>query len=114
MRRAFEALSMCRPALWRARRQSRLTIHRRAQAPGTQVGPVLVNPRQALGAGTSWPSSYPPRGDLIKVRPQRVLLLVIDEHQKIAVFVIERIGHNNDHLCPMPRPIGRQMLQMYG
>lgn len=76
-----------------AQERSNDTTHSRAEARRTQVGPVLLDVGQA-GVPRVLAEDHPPACRDVRERgPQRVLLLVVDEHAEAAVRVVERVGH---------------------
>jgi 4-cresol dehydrogenase (hydroxylating) len=81
-----------------------LAVHHLAKALGPQVGPVLVDPREALSASARRAGRRPPVRDLVKGRPQRVLLLAVDKHEEFAGLVVKWVRHGKPHspLVSMP------------
>lgn len=75
--------------------------HRISKALGPHILPILFDIIQthlpAESAVTTLDDS-PASGHRRKTRPQRVLLLIVYQHIKCAVFVIKRIGGQNTDL----------------
>src|SRR5262249_48315836 len=55
------------------------------------IGPVLLDVVQTSSAVRLAVYHPPPRGNIGERRPEAVLLLVVDQNEKTAIFVVERI-----------------------
>ena len=85
-----------------------------AQTPRPYIGPVLFDVVQTRSA-VRFAVNHPPTGwNIGEGRPQAVLLLVVDQDKKAAIFVVERIDAQrfSRHLVDMsgnvPNPTGGQ------
>src|SRR5690242_8439183 len=79
---------------------ARRRLHERDKARRAHVGPGSLDVIQACLAGVRAVADRPPGRNIHKGRPQRALTLVVDQHQVVAIFVLERIGHHST-----PRPL---------
>src|SRR5207248_11578194 len=68
--------------------RGRNPVHGIAEAPGTHVGPVGLDPVQASLAFARRPDRRPARRDVTKSRPQGVLTLVVHQHPVLAILVL--------------------------
>src|ERR1035438_8210411 len=69
------------------------------QAGRTEVGPVLLDVVETGVAGVRVVDDGPAAGHRDVGWPERMLVLVVDQHQEDAVFVVEWVGHDESPGC---------------
>jgi len=75
--------------------RGRCSIHAIDQASRTHVGPILVDVIKAGLTGIRLVNARPAGWDFDKDGPERILALVINQHDIGAVFIFERICHSS-------------------
>jgi hypothetical protein len=68
-------------------------VHRLREASRTHVGPTGFNKIQAICLACRAVRCLPSFRNFNEIRPDRVLIFVIDQYQKRGLIVLEWIGH---------------------
>ena len=79
------------------------SIHALDQASGTHVSPILVDVIEADLTGVMLVDADPAGRDFNKFGPERILTLIINQHDIAAVFVFEWIRHSHSLVCASSR-----------
>jgi hypothetical protein len=69
-----------------------LRVHSLPEAQGTHVDPNRINIRGALGLRTFFIDGFPAGRYFFPLRPQRVLFLIVDEHD-VGIVVFRLVCH---------------------